>query len=211
MGGAIVALGQRRALARLPLARGRPAARNAAVERAGLDLLLDERDRGSDSLAHGPGHLGLCGDREVAANVLEKGAIRLGEVLGISGESLHRALACGEHLATVLELRFLVHVGINKVLDRPVNGSRVLIHATLNFEGLLVHVQYPVRVVNSLQIVVKQPLIGTGGKHRRLSYRPEFAVTNSGLRLPAERTRTLSRMALYPVLRRLTPPAAARV
>ena len=47
---AVVAVRERRALARLALARRRVAARDAAVERAGLDLLLDEPDRGVDAL-----------------------------------------------------------------------------------------------------------------------------------------------------------------
>src|SRR5919204_2638048 len=42
---AVVALGEGRALARLPLTGRRPAPRDAAVQRAGLDLLLDERRR----------------------------------------------------------------------------------------------------------------------------------------------------------------------
>ena len=63
---AVVALGQRRALARLALARRRVAARDAAVERAGLDLLLDERARGRHALVHRPGDLGLRRDREIA-------------------------------------------------------------------------------------------------------------------------------------------------
>src|SRR4051812_4067820 len=79
-----VALGQRRALARLALPGRRAAARDAAVERAGLDLLLDEGRRGVDAFLHDPRHLGLRRDREVATNVLEKGLIRLGEVLGVS-------------------------------------------------------------------------------------------------------------------------------
>jgi len=45
--GAVVAVRERRALARLSLARGRAAAGNPAVEGAGLDLALDERDRGA--------------------------------------------------------------------------------------------------------------------------------------------------------------------
>src|SRR5215212_11663302 len=80
---AVVALGKRRPLTRLPLARGRAAARDAAVERALLDLLLDERAGGVDSLRHRPRDLRLHRDREVAPNVLEKRAIRLGEVLRI--------------------------------------------------------------------------------------------------------------------------------
>src|SRR4051794_17284456 len=46
---AVVAFRQRRALAGLALARRRAAAGDAAVERAGLDLLLDEGDGGADT------------------------------------------------------------------------------------------------------------------------------------------------------------------
>src|SRR4051794_22558126 len=69
---AVVALGQRRALARLALPRRRAAARDAAVERARFDLLLDERDRGSHALLHRPGDLRLRRDREVPPDVLEE-------------------------------------------------------------------------------------------------------------------------------------------
>src|SRR5207302_2610703 len=80
---AVVALRQRRALARLALPRRRAAAGDAAVERAGLDLLLDEVDRGVDTLRDGPGDLRLHGDREVAADVLEERLVRLREVMRI--------------------------------------------------------------------------------------------------------------------------------
>src|SRR5262245_37522329 len=63
--GAVVALGERRALARLALARGRPAAGDPAVEQPRLDLLLDEVDRGLHAFLHGPGDLRLRGDGEV--------------------------------------------------------------------------------------------------------------------------------------------------
>src|SRR4029079_11090922 len=74
--GAILALGERRALARLTLASRRAAAGNAAVERAGLDLRLDEVDRSSDPLGHGPGDLRLLRDGEIAADVLEERLVR---------------------------------------------------------------------------------------------------------------------------------------
>src|SRR5579872_6095132 len=45
---AVVAIGERRALARLALARRRAAACDAAVERARLDLLLDELRRSEE-------------------------------------------------------------------------------------------------------------------------------------------------------------------
>ena len=51
---AVVALGQRRPLAGLALARRRAAAGDAAVERAGLELLLDEADRRADAFAAPP-------------------------------------------------------------------------------------------------------------------------------------------------------------
>src|SRR5215212_7336440 len=87
---AVVALGQRRALARLPLARRRPAARDAAIERSGLDLLLDECDRRRDAFLHGPGDLRLRRDREVAPDVLEERAVGLGEIEGIPRQPFHR-------------------------------------------------------------------------------------------------------------------------
>src|SRR3954451_15636752 len=64
---AVVALRERRPLARLAVTGGRAAAGDAAVERAGLDLVLDELHGRVDSLRHGPGDLGLARDREVAA------------------------------------------------------------------------------------------------------------------------------------------------
>ena len=98
---AVVATRERRALARLALPRRRVAARDAAVEEAGFDLLLDERRRGADALAYRPGDLGLRRDREVAPDVGEQRAIRAGEVVGILGEPCHRALALDQHRATV--------------------------------------------------------------------------------------------------------------
>src|SRR5437667_9167269 len=103
--GAVVAVGERRTLARLALARCRPATGHAAVERAGLDLLLDERRRRGDALLHRPCDLGLRRDREVAADVLEEGPVGLREVQRILREALHRLLARGEHRASGLDLR----------------------------------------------------------------------------------------------------------
>src|SRR5215218_2074487 len=136
---AVVALGERRPLARLPLARGRAAPRDAAVECTLLDLLLDERTGSVDALGDRPGDLRLHRDREVPPNVLEKRAIGLREVLRIRRESLHRSLARREHLTAVLELCRPVDVRVDKVLDRAVYRSRVLIHAVLNLEDPLVH------------------------------------------------------------------------
>src|SRR5579862_5896303 len=74
---AIVAVRQRRALARLALARGRAAACDAAVECARLDLLLDELRRRGHAGLHGPCDLRLGGDGEVAADVLDRKSTRL--------------------------------------------------------------------------------------------------------------------------------------
>src|SRR4051794_21520196 len=82
---AVVALGQRRALARLALPRRRAAARDTAVERARFDLLLDERDRGSHALLHRPGDLRLRRDREVPPDVLEDPRVGFREVGGVAG------------------------------------------------------------------------------------------------------------------------------
>src|SRR3954469_9710453 len=100
---AVVALGERRALARLALPRGRPAASNAAVEGAGLDLALDERDRRGDAFPHGPCDLRLARDREVAADVLEERAVGLGEVERVFRQPLHRLFAGPQHVAPVLD------------------------------------------------------------------------------------------------------------
>ena len=100
---AVVALGKRRTLARLAFARRRAAACDAAVKRAGLDLVLDELRGRVDALLHRPRHLGLAGDREMTPDVLEERPVRLREVQGIVRETLHGLLAVREHLAPVLE------------------------------------------------------------------------------------------------------------
>src|SRR5690349_15105910 len=105
---AVVALGERSPLARLPLPCGCPATSDSAVEQARLDLLLDEVDRGLHALLHGPGDLRLRGDGEVAANVLEKGPVGLRKVEGIAGQPLHRLLACFEDGATRFKLGLAV-------------------------------------------------------------------------------------------------------
>src|SRR5919108_4333799 len=135
---AVVALGQRRPLAGLALAGRRVAARHAADEGARLDLLLDERNRGADALVDGPGDLCLRRDREVAADVLEERPFGLREVLRIAREPLHRLLARLEHRPTVLDLLLRAHVRVDEVFDRAINGSRVLIHATLDQDGSLI-------------------------------------------------------------------------
>src|SRR5262245_9579579 len=123
MRGAVVALGERRALARLALPRRRVAAGNAAFERAVLDLLLDELDRSPDAVRDRPGDLRLHGDREVAPDVLEERLVRLGEVMRVGSESLHRALAGSEHLAPVVELGPGVDIGVDEVFDRPIDRA----------------------------------------------------------------------------------------
>src|SRR6476619_6949919 len=139
MRGAVVAVRQRCPLAGLALAGRRTATGDTAVERSSLDLLFDEADGGLDTLGHGPGDLRLHGDREVAADVLEEGAIRLREVVRIGGQALHRPLTGREDVAAVLEVCLLVDVGVDQVLDGAIDRSRVLIHAVLNMEEPLVH------------------------------------------------------------------------
>src|SRR4051794_12215802 len=136
---AVVPLRKRRALARLALAGRRVAACDAALEDARLDLLLDELDRGADAVIDRPGHLRLHGDREIPANVLEKGLVRLREVVRIRGEPLHRRLAGAENLTAVLEPCRAVDVRIDQVADRPIDRSRILIHTMLDMECPLIH------------------------------------------------------------------------
>src|SRR5436190_1045653 len=118
MRGAVVAVRERGALARLALPRGRATASDAAVECALLDLVLDEADGGVDAAADSPGDLRLHRDREVAPDVLEEGLVGLREVVRILGQTLHRALAGGEHVAPVLQLRLGIDIRIDQILDR---------------------------------------------------------------------------------------------
>src|SRR5687767_2449047 len=82
---AVIALGQRCALAGLALSRGRPAPCDPAVECARLELLLDEADRRADALGDRPGDLRLCRDREKAPDVLEQCPVGLREIVRVSG------------------------------------------------------------------------------------------------------------------------------
>src|SRR5919197_2148516 len=129
VGGAVLAVGQRCALARLALAGRRATARDTAVEGAGLDLGLDELDCGADALAHGPRDLRLAGDGEVAPDVLEERSVGVREVARVLRQAFDSVLAGGQDFAAVLELLLRVDVRVDQVLDGAINGSRVLIHA----------------------------------------------------------------------------------
>src|SRR3954451_6320853 len=126
--GAVLALGERRALAGLALAGRRAAAGDPAVERTRLDLRLDELDRGTDPLGHGPGDLRLLRDGEVTADVLEECLVGAGEVARILGEPLDAVLACCEDVTAVLELLLDADIRVDQVFDAAIYGSRVLIH-----------------------------------------------------------------------------------
>src|SRR5947207_11085728 len=114
---AVLAFRQRGPLARLALSRRRPATGDAAVECPGLDLRLDERTCRRDALADRPRDLGLRGDREVAADVLEERPIGLREVERVGGEPLHRLLARVEHLAAVFEPGLGGDVRVYEILE----------------------------------------------------------------------------------------------
>src|SRR5437667_5314896 len=185
----VVAVGQWGALARLSLARRRAAARNAAVERAGLDLRLDERARRRDPLAHSPGDLRLRGDREVAPDVLEEGALGLGEVERIGRQTLHRLLACLEHLAAVFDAGLGIDVRIYEILDRAIDRPRVLIHTGLDLHHSFVGNQYPVQPINPRQSFVKYRLILAHHLRPGDSLNGSGPVTNSASRFSCEKTR----------------------
>src|SRR5580704_2247146 len=127
VGWAVVPLRQRRTLARLALPRRRMAVGGSPLEGPRLDLLVDELDRRLDAVGHGPGDLGLHGDREVPPDVLEQRPVGPCEVVGIRCQPLHRAFAGREHLAPIAELGVPVDVRIDQILDRSIDRSRVLI------------------------------------------------------------------------------------
>src|SRR4051794_21591436 len=185
---AVVALRQRRPLARLALPGRRAAACDAAVERAGLDLILDELHGCADPLGDRPRDLGLAGDREVAPDVLEQGAIRLGEIERVAGKPLHRLLAGGQDRPAGLQLRDAVAVRVDHVFDRPINGTRVLIHAVLQLKGPL----FDHQCVQLLELPAISLL--EAGKGPGESLTPEAilhvreGVTNSAALLPLLRT-----------------------
>src|SRR5438105_12991588 len=125
---AVVALGQRGSLTGLALARRRAAPGDAAVQGAGLDLLLDEGRCSGDPFLHGPGDFSLRGDREIPPNVLEESPVRLGEIERILGQPLHGLLAMLEHGAPVFELDGRSYVRVDQVPNRPIVSSGILIH-----------------------------------------------------------------------------------
>ena len=140
MRGAVLTLGERCALARLSLARRRPAAGDPAIERTGLDLGVDVLDGRPDPLGHRPGDLRLIGDGEVAPDVLEERPVGVCEVARILGEPLDALLARGENLPPVLELLLGLGPGIDEVLDGALDRPGVLIHTGQNpLVNLLAH------------------------------------------------------------------------
>src|SRR5436189_2157266 len=204
--GAVVAFGQRRPLAWLALARRCAAASHAAVERAGLALLLDEGHRGGDSFVHGPGHLGLHRDREVAPDVLEQGLVRFGEIEGVSRKPLHRLLAVSENSAAIFEALHLRNVRIDQILDRPVDGSRVLVHAVTKMAYALVGQEsYPFLVSGQKRLLQRGKPGAEGGCERAYRNRPPVTKSASSLSLvPTGFWRT---PAGYPVHQLATPLA----
>src|SRR6267142_4360827 len=163
----VVALGERRALTRLALARRCATARNTTVEGSGFDLRLDERAGRSDSLADRPGDLGLGRDWEIAPDVLKERSFGLRKVQRVGGQALHRLLAGLKHLAPVLDPRLRVDVGVYQVLNRAIDRPRVLIHTRLDLHHSLVRNQYSVQPVNPSQSFVNSRLILRSGSPDR--------------------------------------------
>ena len=136
---AVVAAWERCPLTGLALACRGSAAGDAAVERASLDLRVDERHRSRDSFAHRPGDLRLRGDREVAADVLEERPVGSGEIVRICREAGHRLLALAQHGPPILELRPLRCIRVDQILDRAVDRPGVLVHTGLEVRDVLFH------------------------------------------------------------------------
>src|SRR2546421_908900 len=189
VGRVVVTVGHWEARARLALACRRAAPRDTAVEGTCLDLRLDESASGGDSLAHGPGDLRLRGDREVAPDVLEEGALGLGEVERIGRQTLHRLLACLEHLAAVFDAGLGIDVRIYEILDRAIDRPRVLIHTGLDLHHSFVGNQYPVQPINPRQSFVKYRLILAHHLRPGDSLNGSGPVTKSASRFSCEKTR----------------------
>src|SRR5947207_1109802 len=200
---AVLTFRQRGPLARLALSRRRSATGDAAVERPGLDLRLDERACRRDALADRPRNLGLRGDREVAPDVLEQSPFGLREVERVGRESLHRLLARVEHLAAVFEAGLGVDVWVYKILDRAVDRPRVLIHTGLDLKHSLVGNQYLVQPINPPQSFVKCRLTLASASPTGRSLNSFGPVTKSPLELPCEET-------LEPYVRREFAPPGPR-
>jgi len=136
----------------------------AAVERARLQLLLDEPDCGAHALGHRPGDLRLRRDREVAPDVLEERPIGLRKVVRVRGEPLHRLLALLEHRAARLELRRPVRIGVDQVLDRAIDRARVLIHTGLKL------------LLLGVDLRAHRSLVKSSGQAENRALRPSSAV-----------------------------------
>jgi hypothetical protein len=70
---------------------------------------------------------------------LEERAVGLREVERIARQPFHRLLALFEHRPAILEVQLGRHIRIDEVLNRPVDGSRVLIHTGLELGGVLLN------------------------------------------------------------------------
>ena len=115
---AVVALRERRALARLALARRRPAAGDPPSSRPD-SICSSMKSTAAFTPFHCPRDLRLRGDREVAADVLEQRPVGLREVERIARQPLHRLLARLEHGAARFELGLAVGVRIDmSLIDR---------------------------------------------------------------------------------------------
>src|SRR4051794_22558127 len=77
------------------------------------------------------------GDGKVRGDAGEGPRGGLREVGGVGGEPLHRLLALLEHRPPIFEVQLRGHIRIDQVFNRPVYGSRVLIHAGLKLGGVL--------------------------------------------------------------------------
>src|SRR5262245_6571801 len=141
---AVVATGQRCALTGLACPCRRMTAGEPTGEEACLDLLLDERCRSTHAFTHRPGHLRLCPDQEVPADIGEERAVGPCEVVRIVGEPGHRPLALLEHRPTVVELFLAGGIRVDQVFDGAVDRSRVLIHTGAKLGSVIVQGTYSI-------------------------------------------------------------------
>src|SRR5690348_1740595 len=126
MRGAVLAIRQRRALARLALAGRRLAAGHSLT--VALELGQDELHRALDVPIDRRVDARLVGDREQVPDLLEEALARLREVVRVARQSLDGRLARLQHPTLCFGYRDRVGVGVDEILDLYEDGPAESVH-----------------------------------------------------------------------------------